>query len=99
MASSTGGRITVQGETNRSICRTKEPFDQNCARCGGLLVRHICMDFYNTGNELEIPAQRCVQCGDVLDSVILRNRRITHQSTIAHRSETKVFSRETHVTE
>jgi len=98
MASSTRGRITVQGETNRSICRTKEPFDQNCARCGGLLVRHLCMDLYNTGSELEIPARRCVQCGDVLDSVILRNRRIRHESSIAHQAETTIFTQKNHAT-
>ena len=97
MASYTPGRVDVQGASNLSISQTNEPFDRNCARCGGLLVRHICMDLYNTGSELEIPAKRCVQCGDVLDSVILRNRRIGHESSIAQPAETMRLSREIHV--
>ena len=37
-----------------------------CLRCGGLMVIEPCFDF---------PASRCVQCGEVIDTVILRNRR------------------------
>jgi len=99
MASSTAERMNVQGVMNPSVSLTSDSIHRICARCGGLLVRHVCMDLYGTGSELQITARRCVQCGDVIDSVILRNRRTTHQSTIAHRAETKVYSRETHVTD
>lgn len=37
----------------------------NCSRCSGLLV--IEQDF-------EFPVWRCVQCGEMIDPVILRNR-------------------------
>jgi hypothetical protein len=39
-----------------------------CPRCGGLMVAEWCEDLsdYN--------AQRCVQCGEIVDPVILRNR-------------------------
>jgi len=94
MASSTAHSINVHRDLDQSISSKKEPFDRICARCGGLLVNHICMDFYNNGNELEIPAQRCVQCGDIVDSVILKNRRITHESTTTHQAEITVFSPE-----
>ncbi len=37
----------------------------HCARCGGLMVREQLID---------LPAHRCVQCGEVVDPVILQNR-------------------------
>ncbi|MBX3237650.1 MAG: hypothetical protein KF814_16000 [Nitrospiraceae bacterium] len=45
-----------------------------CLRCGGLLVTEYCMDLFNSTGEIECAASRCVQCGDVVDPVILRNR-------------------------
>jgi len=47
-----------------------------CSRCGGLMVSDFCMDVLNSTGELEFAAKRCVQCGEVVDPVILRNRRI-----------------------
>ena len=38
----------------------------NCARCGGLMV---------TEQQVDLSAQRCVQCGEIIDAVILQNRR------------------------
>jgi hypothetical protein len=37
----------------------------HCSRCDGLMVPYQGLDFL---------ARRCVQCGDVVDSVILQNR-------------------------
>ena len=45
-----------------------------CSRCGGLLVSDFCMDLLNSTGELEFAAKRCVQCGEVVDPVIERNR-------------------------
>jgi len=39
-----------------------------CPRCGGLMVAEWCEDLS------DYTAQRCVQCGEVIDPVILRNR-------------------------
>jgi ribosomal protein S27AE len=39
-----------------------------CPRCGGLMVAEWCEDLS------DYRAQRCVQCGEVIDPVILRNR-------------------------
>jgi ribosomal protein S27AE len=49
-----------------------------CARCGGLMVpEHDIHD----GDELEaafgdlaLTARRCIQCGELIDAVVLRNR-------------------------
>ncbi len=47
-----------------------------CTRCGGLLVNDLSIDLWSCASELGYGARRCVQCGDVIDAVILRNRRI-----------------------
>jgi len=51
-----------------------------CARCGGLMVNDFCMDVLNSTGELDFAARRCVQCGEVVDPVIERNRRIRQES-------------------
>jgi len=45
-----------------------------CARCGGLMVNEFFMDVLDSNGELKFPAKRCVQCGEVVDFVILINR-------------------------
>lgn len=52
----------------------------SCVRCGGLMVREFCMDLLNSTGELECAARRCVQCGEVVDSLILQNRRTQHHA-------------------
>ena len=48
-----------------------------CPRCGGLMVHEWGADF----------GQRCVQCGELVDSVILENRRL--QRTAAFSLDSK----------
>ncbi len=45
-----------------------------CTRCGGLMVNDSYLDLLNNVGESKFPAKRCVQCGEVVDLVILRNR-------------------------
>ena len=45
-----------------------------CARCGGLMVTDFCMDLLFCIGETEFAARRCVQCGEIVDPVILHNR-------------------------
>jgi uncharacterized Zn finger protein len=40
-----------------------------CPRCSGLMVAEWCEDLS------DYTAQRCLQCGEVIDPVILQNRR------------------------
>jgi hypothetical protein len=47
-----------------------------CLRCGGLMVNEISLDLLKSSSELECATRRCVQCGDILDPVILQNRGI-----------------------
>ena len=51
----------------------------SCLRCGGFMVNDVSMDLMNSTSELECATRRCVQCGDILDPVILRNRSIRQQ--------------------
>ena len=50
-----------------------------CTRCGGLMVDDFCMDVLGNIGEAEVAAKRCVQCGEVVDPVILRNRGIRQE--------------------
>lgn len=45
-----------------------------CLRCGGFLVAEQCVDFYETQHHSWFWATRCIQCGDLVDEVTLRNR-------------------------
>jgi hypothetical protein len=53
--------------TARSWTRTHRA--DCCPRCSGLMVAEWCEDLS------DYRAQRCVQCGEVVDPVILQNRR------------------------
>jgi len=46
------------------------------------MVDDVCTDLLNIASELECPAQRCVQCGEIVDAVILKNRSL-HQQSLA----------------
>ena len=49
-------------------------YEWACVRCGGLMVNDSYMDLLNSVGESKFAAKRCVQCGEVVDPVILRNR-------------------------
>ena len=70
--------ITTQEENSRIAAFQRKPATPHsaCTRCGGLLVNELSIDLWSCTSELECGARRCVQCGDVIDAVILRNRRI-----------------------
>ena len=57
--------------------------ESTCARCGGLMVTDFYMDLISCIGETELAAQRCVQCGEIVDPVILPNRGITHAPVTA----------------
>ena len=42
-----------------------------CGRCGGLLTRD---EEFSLSIDRKIPSLRCIQCGEWLDEIILRNR-------------------------
>ena len=54
-------------------------YESICSRCGGLMVQDFCLDVVGSIGESEFAAKRCVQCGEVVDPVILRNRGTRHE--------------------
>lgn len=47
----------------------------NCSRCRGMMVPDHSYDDLDTMNRDRLHTWRCVLCGDVVDPVILQNRR------------------------
>ena len=44
------------------------------------MVGDYCLDLSNNLTEHGFTARRCVQCGEIIDAVILRNRSLHQQS-------------------
>ncbi|HXX75796.1 MAG TPA: hypothetical protein VEI50_11745 [Nitrospiraceae bacterium] len=73
--------LTMQGFSSKGIQGGR------CHQCGGLMVGEFCMDLLNGSGELEFLASRCVQCGEVVDPVILMNRRLQRSAAAAQPGE------------
>ena len=67
-----------------------------CLRCGGLLVAEPCTNFWGDAGNLAVG--RCVQCGELVDQVILQNRQrrptrelpTSRRSAVVSRSEKRI---------
>ena len=67
-----------------------------CLRCGGLLVAEPGTDFWDDAGNLAV--RRCVQCGGLVDQVILQNRQrrptgglpTSRMSSVVSRSEQRI---------
>ena len=68
--------------TQRHVAGAVRCESPSCARCGGFLVDERCMDIGESLGGYWFMALRCIQCGDIIDEVILRNRH-------AHLAETQ----------
>ena len=51
-----------------------------CSRCTGLMVVEQGFDSILGSSEADVSIRRCVQCGEVVDPVILQNRRSQPES-------------------
>ena len=51
-----------------------------CNRCRGLLVEDHCYDLLD--DRISLKAWRCIACGNIVDSVILKNQ-LEHQARVA----------------
>ncbi len=47
------------------------------------MVKGYYIDLLNNVGESKFAAKRCVQCGEVVDAVILRNRATSHGAMLA----------------
>ena len=65
-------------QTERRVEDLAGRLSSSCSRCGGFLVRSFCISPDQGTSEFQIPVWKCLQCGDVLDATILKNRRHSH---------------------
>ena len=54
-----------------------------CSRCKGLMVVEQGFGSLTSAGQADMPRCRCVQCGEVIDPVILRNRRLLDERNLA----------------
>ena len=64
----TGDRSITARDWSSPLVRSTD----RCPRCGGLMVHEWGADLMGHAS------QRCVLCGELIDSVILENRRLQH---------------------
>lgn len=67
----TGNRSITARDWSAPIVRSTD----HCPRCGGLMVHEWGADLMGHAS------QRCVLCGELIDSVILENRRLQQAGT------------------
>lgn len=65
----------------QEVERTASLERMSCHRCGGFLAQDWVVSLSNDGGDVEVLTHRCIQCGEIIDPVVLRNR----YSTIAKR--------------
>lgn len=53
-----------------------------CERCSGYMAPDMCADLQSDSGQCNFWALRCVQCGDIVDEVILRNRSRSNHNTV-----------------
>ena len=61
-----------------------------CQRCHGLLVRDFCSDIRDGTGENGFWAFRCLQCGELLDPLILEHRNSEPQPVLSGRSRKQI---------
>lgn len=64
---------------NRQTAESVRGSSSCCERCGGLMIDERCMDIGESLGGYWFWAMRCIQCGDIVDEVILRNRCRPHE--------------------
>lgn len=50
------------------------PDEAHCSRCLGLMTKAFFADFEDDTGEFGFWGLRCMQCGEVIDPIIMRNR-------------------------
>jgi len=64
-----------------------------CTRCGGLMVRDRFYDMLDT--DIGMVAWRCISCGDIVDPVVLANRRRHLSKAVAREMAEGLFDPDT----
>ena len=53
---------------------SKRSMQSSCRRCAGQMEYEMCIDLESDTGRNTFWVLRCIQCGDIVDEVILRNR-------------------------
>ena len=78
--------VTFQGKDLKKknpIAGDSPTGQARCWRCEGLMVVEQCSDLTGDAGRPDCQVRRCVQCGEVIDPVILQNRRLRVEKTLA----------------
>lgn len=61
---------------------TKTLTRQSCERCSGYMEHEMCIDLESDSGFCTFWVLRCLQCGDMVDETILRNRSLTNPEAV-----------------
>jgi hypothetical protein len=61
---------------------TKKSTRQSCRRCSGCMDQEMCIDLESDSGQSTFWVLRCIQCGDIVDEVILRNRSLFNPEAV-----------------
>lgn len=61
-----------------AVASTRPCTQPTCTRCSGYLASEMCIDLESDTGCCTFWVLRCLQCGDIVDETILRNRAIFH---------------------
>lgn len=64
--------------------RHRHTKENPCHRCHGMMAPESCINVHSDAGEVELLTWRCLQCGELIDPVILQNR-ANPPSTIGRR--------------
>ncbi len=68
--------MATTGLSAKRLTERKTPAEVVCcSRCAGLMVIEESFDSMTGRAHVDFQVRRCVQCGEVIDPVILQNRR------------------------
>lgn len=71
--------------------RENLPGSIRCSRCMGLMVVEELFDFIAGGSQAGSLVRRCVQCGEVVDPVILQNRQLQLGTDVGRTCEERLL--------
>src|SRR5512140_768569 len=75
-------------EMTTSPCTQK-----NCTRCSGQMTHEMCTDLQSDSGHSNFWGFRCIQCGDIVDEVILQNRASIFERSARHAQRSLPFPR------
>lgn len=61
---------------------TRKATRQSCRRCSGYMDHEMCIDLESDSGHSTFWVLRCIQCGDRVDEVILRNRSLFNPEAV-----------------